>query len=224
MISKHKEAVRKLVEAGKEVYIIKCTRSNSAYVDVHNNPDISWLERTTKLEHDLFCYLGTDIFVQQYIVHHDLSMGGYKEPPKCPRPSDCPICANRAYLESLGELEPRETGDERVDRQLAMNFDYYRSEPFWAKNWMLLKNEFVVKHTPKCRKCKRIIDFGVIFGCDGWVKRARKGICYGCDTEFQREMRRWQQSSHRRVGKPRKIKEHDAYSLGKEQKALETFF
>ena len=198
---------------------IRCTSTNSTYTKVHDNPNVSWIVRATKHEHDLFCYVGTDIFVHDVLAHYDFSSEGKI---KCPRAKECPICANRQYLESLGELQPRVTGDERIDKMLAMNYDYCSSEPFWVRNWLVLRAEFIVKHTPKCSKCGQIIETGWIFGCDSWVKRIRKGICYDCDEQYQAETRRLEREYSPKP-KRRKIKEHDAYSLGSSQKGLEEF-
>ena len=111
---------------------------------------------------------------------------------KCPRPEDCPICKNREYLESLGELKPEVTDNKITDEALAMNFNYYSSQPIWVRNWLVLRAAFIVKHTPKCPKCGELNRTGVIFGCDSWVRRIEKGICYDCDPEWQRQMRRFE--------------------------------
>ena len=160
----------------------------------------------------------------------ELSAGKYphadrfKGQIKCARGSDCPICANRKYLESLGELKPKVTGNERTDEMLARNFDYWQGQFFWVRNWLLLHNEFTVKHTPKCSKCGQIIDVGLIFGCDGWAKRISKGICCDCDSEYQAEMRRVEREFSPKTNRPGKIKEQDRFSLGKHQKGLDKFF
>jgi len=101
---------------------------------------------------------------------------------------NCPLCANREYLEKLGELEPETTGDEHTDNQLAMNYDYHKKEDLapWALNWVLLKNKFEVENAPKCTQCGKPIFTGTIFGCDLWVERVKNGLCNEHDPEWQR--------------------------------------
>lgn len=308
---------------------IRCTSNNSSTVAIHDHPKISYVAEASKQERDLFCFVGTNIFVQDLITHetikepadeywkrneqasltvrqviaehvgakcedwikylndggrhlewikttfgltltqedfkrawqrfnhkswfdrngyyikgwlavaealqlgeearHKLGEGNYPHADRyggqirCMRGSDCPICANRKYLESLGEMKPRVTGNERTDKMLAMNFDYWRAQPFWVRNWLLLHNEFTVKHTAKCKKCGELIETGRIFGCDSWVQRIRKEICYDCDGEYQAEVRRLEREFSS-GSKQRTIKKHDRFSLGVAQKGLDDFF
>jgi len=119
----------------------------------------------------------------------------------------CPICANREYLESLGELKPEVTGDKNLDYKLAMNFEYFHGEDVYAKNWIVLKNKWEIEHTPKCKKCGKPNFQSTYFGCDSWVKDIDKGLCRDCDPEFQRMMREMDHERKQSMSKQERQKE-----------------
>ena len=96
---------------------------------------------------------------------------------------NCPVCINKAFLQSLGELKPEVTGNKDVDYHLAMNVNYHCNTVAWALNWLVLKNKFEVDNTPKCKECEQPIFTSVIFGCDTWKKDVKSGLCKKHDPE-----------------------------------------
>jgi hypothetical protein len=174
---------------------IRFTKGNSNVMGYHKDlgkiPEerISMTLDVTELEKKLFCWSGTDIFVHNLISHNPQGT----TISQCTRYDRCPICANKEYLESLGELTPRVTGNEEDNRHLALNYEHYRGEPVFVKNWLLLKNEFAYKYTPRCTQCGNPIWNTVIMGCDSWVDDVASGLCENCDPvkiEFSLRVKR----------------------------------
>ena len=134
----------------------------------------------------------------------------------------CPVCANRKYLESLGELKPEVTGKTNYDKHLAGGYTYHNGDEIFALNWLLLKNKFEAEHTPTCKVCGDLIDTSVIFGCDSWVRRVKSGLCDEHDPEVKRRheefMREWNSDKHNKKLKP------TASSASEKTGPLDAFF
>ena len=146
---------------------------------------IEYLEKHNSFQDwsELESYEEENTYRKSQIEKHKQEMKRHKDEMKCP------ICANREYLENLGELKPEITGDKETDYHLAMNYDYFTQEDPWARNWIVLKNKWEVEHTPKCTKCGNPIFTNIYFGTDSWLSQINKGVCYNCDPEYQRKMR-----------------------------------
>lgn len=147
----------------------------------------------------------------------------FEEKMKQHKEIGCPICANREYLEGLGNLVPDVTGDKDIDYRLSMNLNYYRAEDSWALNWLILYNKFALEHTPKCKKCKRPIRTGVIFGCGSWVDRVKSKLCDEHDLNYQKKMAALNSLYFKQPQKRKKTIKDMRYPYDSNQPSLITF-